>query len=339
VQAFVDKDATRISWTRSLRNSLSRDIRATWDRTASRTAQYRPFERRNVYFDATLNHERSKIPSFFPDVRKHNYGIVLTSPASHFPTFAALMVDRIPDVHMLDTGQFFPRYRYERSSRDPNLLGVFDDFDEGWTRIDNVTDATLVGYRATYPGHDVTKDDIFDYVYGVLHSSDYRSRFAADLKKMLPRIPKVVDFARFRDAGRELGRIHRDYESAEPYALDISGDQTDLATTKMRYAGTRPNVDKTTIVYNEAITIRGIPIEAHDYKLGSRSALDWILERYRITTDKASGIVNDPNDWGREHDDPRYILDLIGRVTTVSVETVRIVNALPALDIIEAPRA
>ena len=219
-----------------------------------------------------------------------------------------------------------------------NQLGAFDEGD-GWTRIDNITDEILADFRATF-GPEVTKDDIFDYVYGLLHSPDYRSRFAADLKKLLPRIPIVRDFAAFRDAGRELGKLHMDYESVPQHpgsrSRQARAGEPSLLVKKMRYAGTRPNVDKTTIVYNDDITIRGIPIEAHEYMLGSRSALDWILERYQVKTDPASKIVNDANDWGLEHGNPRYILDLIGSIVTVSLETVRIVKSLPPLDILES---
>jgi predicted helicase len=276
-----------------------------------------------------------QIPSLFPTGHE-NSGFVVTSPSSHYPSFEVLMVRGIPDLHTLDTGQFFPRFRFERNAHDPNQLGAFDGVDP-WTRIENVTDEILASYRATF-GSDVTKDDIFDYVYGLLHSPDYRTRFAADLKKMLPRIPKVRVFAAFRDAGRELGKLHMDYESVPQHPLDITEPSgADLLVTKMRYAGTRPNVDKTTIVYNDDITIRGIPIEAHEYMLGSRSALDWILERYQVKVDPASKIVNDANDWGLEHGNPRYILELIGSIVTVSLETVRIVKSLPPLDILDAP--
>lgn len=330
-----NNDPAKFSWNRADEMRLRLGRRLAFDASRLASSVHRPFARESMYFDENTVDMAYQIPRLFP-AGESNHGFVVASPASHYPEFAALMVSGIPDLHTIDTGRFFPRYRYERHAHDPNQLDAFDTGDE-WTRVDNVTDAALADYRATYPDLDVTKDDIFDYVYGVLHSLEYRTRFAADLKKMLPRIPKVADFAAFRDAGRELGRIHRDYESVEPYALDIAGDQNDLTVKKMRYAGTRPNVDKTTVVYNDAITVHGIPIEAQDYKLGSRSALDWVLERYQVTTDKASSIVNDPNDWGREHDDPRYILDLIGRVTTVSVETVRIVNALPpVLEILEA---
>jgi hypothetical protein len=202
-------------------------------------------------------------------------GIYVVAPGEN-SYFAALAVSgAIPDLHLLATGQFFPRYRYEKNESDANQLGAFDTGDE-WTRIDNVTDEALASYRATYPDADVSKDDIFDYVYGILHSPEYRTRFAADLKKMLPRIPKARDFVAFRDAGRELGRLHMDYESVPPHpdlvvsSTSTTGGEPNLLVTKMRYAGKRPNLDKTTIVYNDDITISSIPAEAHEYLLGSR---------------------------------------------------------------------
>jgi predicted helicase len=196
-------------------------------------------------------------------------------------------------------------------------------------------------YRTTY-GADVSKDDVFYYVYGLLHSPDYRTQFAADLKKMLPHIPQVPGTDRFRSfaaAGKALSDLHVGYESLEPYALnelatDLSVDQDDYAryaVKKMKYAGKAGAWDKTRIIYNSQITLEGIPGDVHRYMLGSRSAIDWILERYQVKTDKASGIVNDPNDWSREHQQPRYIIDLIGRIVTLSLETNRIVDSLPEL--------
>ncbi|WP_406017251.1 hypothetical protein OHA07_08085 [Micrococcus luteus] len=182
----------------------------------------------------------------------------------------------------------------------------------------------------------------FFYVYGLLHSPDYRERFAADLKKMLPRIPQVPssDFRAFSDAGRALSELHVGYESVEPYSLQehwaIDPEALDEAerfrVTKMKYGGKAGAWDKTVVKYNGYLTLSGLPVEAQRYTLGSRSAVDWILERYQVKTDKASGIVNDPNDWGREHGDPRYIRDLLGRIVTVSLETIRIVDALPGLE-------
>jgi predicted helicase len=205
---FIDGDTTKISWSRSLRDQLARERHLSRSTGETRTALYRPFQKVNAHFDRYLNHERSRLPSVFPTTDADNLGIYVVAPGEN-SYFAALAVSgAIPDLHLLATGQFFPRYRYEKNESDANQLGAFDTGDE-WTRIDNVTDEALAGYRATYPDADVSKDDIFDYVYGILHSPEYRTRFAADLKKMLPRIPKARDFVAFRDAGRELGRLQR----------------------------------------------------------------------------------------------------------------------------------
>jgi predicted helicase len=276
------------------------------------------------------------------------------------------MVDRAPDLAFWgsSSGQFFSRYTYEQRLTEGEL-DIFDDGDP-YARVDNVTDGILADYRGTYGAasdRDITKDDIFFYVYGLLHSPEYRERFASDLKKMLPRIPKAKDFWAFAKAGRELSELHLGYETIEPWALEevvdgkvsirpqaaystngtspqaaysthSEGDEL-FHVVKMHYGGKRPKLDKSRVVVNEHLTLTGIPDEAHEYMLGSRSALDWILERYQIKKDKPSGIVNDPNDWGKEHGDPRYIVDLVKRITRVSVETVRIVKSLPPLDIVK----
>ncbi len=249
--------------------------------------------------------------------------------------FSTLMTDAIPEIAMLgagSNGQFFARYSY--SQPDPNSL-----FDQP-ERVDNITDWALAEYQREY-GEQVTKDDIFFYVYGLLHSPAYRERYAADLKKQLPRIPMVPGrerFEAFAEAGRRLSDLHIGYESIEPYplteaiALGAPEDPYErFAVQKMKYGGKAGAYDKTRIRYNLFIDIDGIPEEAQRYMLGSRSALDWIIERYQVKIDKASGIVNDPNDWSREHEQPRYIIDLIGRIVTVSLETMRIVDALPKL--------
>jgi predicted helicase len=253
------------------------------------------------------------------------------------------MTDVIPDLAMWgsSSGQFFPRYTYELVEND----GGFDFGGEvartGYRRIDNITDWALTDYRATYGGQ-VTKDNIVYYVYGLLHSPTYRSEFAADLKKMLPRIPKVKDFAGFVEAGRKLADLHLNYETIEPHVLDeiVTGDTSDVQlyrVQKMAFGKgqSAKEKDKSRIIYNSRITVAGIPEEAYRYLLGSRSAIEWIMDRYKVRTDKASGIVNDPNDWATEHDEPRYILDLLRRIVTVSLETMKIVDNLPALDIIE----
>jgi predicted helicase len=153
---------------------------------------------------------------------------------------------------------------------------------------------------------------------------------------MLPRIPKVKDFDAFANAGKELADLHIGYEQVDSYSLVIEQPlDPDFRVKKMRFAGKGKEQDRSTIIYNEQITVSGIPEEAYRYQLGSRSAIEWIMDRYQVKTDKASGIVNDPNDWAEEHNDPSYILDLLCRIVTVSVETMKIVDSLPPLEIIE----
>lgn len=344
VESFIDNSGHKISWSRSLKRALENEIRLEHNSGALRFALYRPFSKQCVYFARYINHERGKQPVNFPTQASNNYGFMLTAPASHYPTFSALMTNALPDLHLHDSGQFFPRYTYVETNGDLFSQGDGQSPSGGrYTRVDNITDATLTSYRARY-GAAVTKDDVFFYVYGLLYSPDYRERFAADLKKMLPRIPQVPsveDFRAFSDAGRALSELHIGYEDVEPYPLEehwtAAAEGPDeyerFLVTKMKYGGKAGAWDKTTVKYNSGLTLTGIPEEAQRYMLGSRSALDWILERYQVKTDKASGIVNDPNDWSREHDQPRYIRDLIGRIVTVSLETIRIVDALPGLEV------
>lgn len=212
---------------------------------------------------------------------------------------------------------------------------------------DNVSDFALKVFREAY-GPKVGKEDIFYYVYGVLHSPEYRSRYAADLKKMLPRIPLTKeprDFEAFEGAGRKLAEWHLNYDTVEPWpvrehsaALELDPDEHYRVqkmvfarpTTEQKAAGQK--WDKSRIIYNSHITLTEIPIEAYGYVVNGKPAIEWIIERYQVTRDKASGIVNDPNDWCREHNQPRYIIDLVKRVVRVSIETMKIVRSLPPLN-------
>ena len=251
------------------------------------------------------------------------------------------MLDSIPDLHVTGAGsggQFFPRYTYRELAVD----GGFDfGADDAYERVDNITDAALAAYRKAYDDPSITKDDIFFYTYALLHSPEYRDSFAADLKKSLPRIPRVRDFRGFAAAGRKLSDLHLSYETASPYAgivEDVKGatSATPAAelyrVTKMKIPKVKGQPDRSTIIYNTRVTLSNIPEEAYRYQLGARSAIEWIIDRYQVKTDKHSGIINDPNDWS---EDPRYIIDLLKRIVTVSLETMKIVDALPALDIIE----
>lgn len=343
VDDFINTDPTRISWNRADKNNIARGANAPryqYDEDAIRLGSYRPFNKQHVYFDRRLNDMIYQLPSVFPAPEVRNPGFVIISPRPG-TDFGILAVDVMPDLsYFTYATQFFPRYRFSEPDLDAlSFDGVALD------RIDNISDRAHADYQRAY-GPEVTKDDIFYFVYGLLHSPEYREQFGADLKKMLPRIPQVADtedFRAFAAAGRELAALHIGYESVEPYKLTITGEPSTTVmgdrlydhyrVEKMKFDGKAKEKDRSIVIYNPRITVSGIPDVAHQYMLGSRSGIEWVMERYQVKTDKASDIVNDPNDWSREVGDPRYILDLLARVVTVSVETVRIVESLPSLSI------
>lgn len=339
-----DMDPSHVSWSSSLVARHEAGQKICVKPIRFHPASYRPFNKRYVIANLDLIHRPAAMRRFFPDENSKNVGFYMVGPGSD-KGFSVLATDALPDLAYWGSGQgqFFPRYTHVESEGDLFAeAAMTTSGSAAYTRVDNITDATLASYRAKY-GEAVAKDDIFYYVYGVLHSPDYRERFAADLRKMLPRIPQVPssDFRAFSDVGRALSELHIGYESVEPYSLqehwaidpEALNEVERYRVTQMKYGGKAGAWDKTTVKYNGYLTLTGLPEEAQRYTLGSRSAVDWILERYQVKTDKASGIVNDPNDWGLEHGDPRYIRDLLGRIVTVSVETMKIVDALPTLEV------
>jgi predicted helicase len=342
-------DPTKFSWTLSAKNRLASAKSMSYEPQRITECIYRPFSRQNVYYDRQLNHIWGSLGSIFPTPHHENTGIYQVGNGSSVP-FSALMLDRLPDLHVTGAGsggQFFPRWIYEKVDADDGALdldtGTEDVDAHGYRRVDNITDGILALYRAAVGDH-VTKDDIFFYVYGLLHDPSYRETYAADLKKMLPHIPTPDSPERFEKlatAGRALSELHIGYESVLPYPVEVQlkpgvdpKDRETWRVTKMKWAkkkdpDTGKNIDDVTkLTYSPKVTVAGIPENADRYMIGSRSALAWIIDRYLVKTDKASGIINDPNDWCDEHDDPRYIVDLIARVTTVAVETMKIVDSL-----------
>ena len=343
VDSYIDYDPSKISWNRGTKDDLARGRRYTYSGDAVYIGTYRPFTKVNMYFDRPLNDMVYQMERIYPTPQTENIGFYAIGVGST-ADFSLLATTYVPDVQMAgagQNGQFFPRWTYERVDSGGDQLNFDDQGDAsvGYRRIDNITDATLLDYRATF-GADVSKDDIFYYVYGILHSQRYRSEFAADLKKMLPRIPKASsseDFHAFVQAGRDLANLHVGYESVDPYPLEetVKGtlgteDPQLYRVIKMKF---KSKTNKSTLVYNAHVTLSGIPDEAHRYMLGPRSAIEWLIDRYQVKTDTKSGIVNDPNDWCDEHGDPRYIVDLVKRIVTVSVETMKIVDNLPTLDL------
>ena len=327
---FIDRDPAKISWTHNLKEDLRRGKSGSFDAGVAVTSMYRPFCKQWLYFDRRLNERVYQIPRLFP-TRKHENLVIATTGVGASRPFSVLITDTVPNLHLQDTGQVFPLYYYDETGKNADLLSSSDQ--KGYRRHDAVTDTTLAEYRKRY-GDDIDKLDIFYYVYGLLHSTEYKDRFAADLKKMIPRIPMVGDFWGFSRAGRELATWHLNYETIEPWPLEehVSGQGgPDFGVTKMRFTRVGANIDKSSIVYNRTLTLCGIPLEAYEYEVNGRSAIEWIMDRYQIKIDKASGIVNNPNHWSAEAGDPRYIVDLLRRLVRVSVETIKIVKSLPPL--------
>ncbi|MEB0000529.1 DEAD/DEAH box helicase family protein [Cryobacterium sp. RTS3] len=331
-----DNDPTKLSWDTPLGNALENGRYLSHDQAELIPAAYRPFSKHWVAFGRLIDNSVHLLPQMFPSSRTENFGFYISGIGATKP-FSILMVGSIPDVNTWGSegGQFFPRFTYETRTPSGDLFDAFDAVDESpYRKVDNVTDEILADYQKSF-GLDVTKDDIFHYVYGLLHSLDYRQRFESDLRKMIPRVPKSKAFRSFAEAGRKLSRLHLGYETVDPYPLneERSAD-ADYKVTKMRHPGMGAKKDNTTVIFNSDVTITGIPEVAYEYMLGSRPAVDWIIERYQLKTDKPSGIVNDPNDWAAEHENPRYVLDLLARIVTVSVETVKIVKSLPSLEVL-----
>lgn len=347
VKEFVTYDSNKISWTDILLRDAKKGIEYKFDETALTNCLYRPFCKQNLYFNKNLIHRQYQIPKMFPTPKTGNLVICLEGTGGN-KDFACLITNTIPDygysgVHT----HVFPLYYYEENKSTQKSL-----FDEGgdhkYIRRDATSDFILDRTRKQYgiPKHSttgITKEDIFYYVYGFLHSKEYRKTFANDLKKMLPRLPLVEDvrnFWAFSKAGRKLAELHLNYESVAPYPdVKVNGNSAlsfgkglggeAFTVDKMRF----PKKDqKDTILYNSKITVSNIPSKAYEYVVNGKSAIEWIMERYQVTTHKESGITNNPNDWSAEHNQPSYILDLLLSIINVSVQTVDIVNGLPKVD-------
>lgn len=330
VEDFIDTTPEKISWTVNLKKDLERGNNNTYRTDAIKMGLYRPFTKHQLYFDRSFIERPGLSTKLFPQKNTDNLVICITGTGDR-RGFASLMSNKIADLQVVENSQQFPLYHYtERQMSGPDLFAT-----EGaneYIRREGVSDFIYERSKKQY-GKNVSKEDIFYYVYGILHSPDYRTAFANDLKKMLPRIPLVEDvrdFWNFSKAGRQLSNLHVNYESVPPYEdLQVSGVDSDFyKVEKMRF----PKKDqKDTIIYNSQIVISNIPAKAYEYVINGKSAIEWVIERYQVKTDKDSSIQNDPNDWSGETGNPRYILDLLLSVINVSVQTVEIVEGLPKL--------
>lgn len=344
VGSFITPDHTKISWTHNLKQDLCRNKPLSFRYENIVQGIYRPFTREWLYFDRRLNERVFQMPRLFPDMNASNL-VIVTSSTSGRSAFTCTMTNQIPSLHMadIDGSQCFPLYVYDDADADKTAGD--DLFNEqaskGPVRKDAITDVGLKHFQAAYPDETISKEDLFYYVYGLLHSPDYRESYGDTLRKELPHIPRVKsyeDFKAFSDAGRRLGEMHVHFDTQPIYEgvkVDTGNRRLapeDYRVTQMKYGKGK---DKTVLHYNERITVTGIPLEAYEYVVNGKPALDWVVERQCNKADKKSGIVNDANKWAIETmHNPRYPFELFLRVITVSLETMKIVKGLPALDIL-----
>ena len=329
VDEFIDTNPQKISWNRNLKEDIEQFKIHEFVKANIVVGTHRPFSKEFLYFDKDFNAMLYQNMKLFPSGGTENM-VICVSGLGGTKANTVVISSCIVDLNCLDAGtQCFPLYYYEE--RQKQNKGLFDDEgDEEYIRRDAVSDFILERARKQY-GKSVIKEDIFYYVYGFLHSPEYRETFTNDLKKTLPRLPlveDVKDFWAFSKAGRKLAEIHINYETIAPFkGVKVSGEDSVFYTVeKMRF----PKKDqKDTILFNSKITISNIPEKAYEYVVNGKSAIEWIMERYQITTHKESGIKNDPNDWSKEEGNPRYILDLLLSIINVSVQTVEIVEGLP----------
>ncbi len=345
----LTKDTTKISWTRALKRDVLKKIPHSYKVGSITKYSYRPFQTLHFYNDRSFIESPGLWYSLYPNIKDTNMQICV-SGIGVTKDFSALITLGLTDLELIGKSQCFPLYWYEENKN--FQASLFDEEITGkYIRHDGITDWILKEVRNRYSGTKmITKENIFYYVYGILHSPIYRERFADDLKKSLPRIPiveNIEDFMRFSKIGRELAELHLNYEDC-PHCPDVRviGDNciSDelaydyYAVDKMRFGKTKDANgktinDKSIVYYNSNISITNIPIEAYDYVVNGKPAIDWIMERYAITTDKASGITNNPNDWSREHGKPRYILDLLLSIIELSLRSNDLVSQLPKLEI------
>lgn len=348
VDGFIDTSPSRISWTHNIKQDLGKGRCYNFDAECIVPSLYRPFTRQWLYYSRQLNERVYQMPRIFPSAMAENLVICVTGLGeTASPT--ALISSAVPNFHFVAGSQCFPLYLYDEAAQQADDGLFAGQSGTGPRRREAITDIGLAHFQSAYPGEQISKEDLFYYIYGLLHSPDYRARYADNLGKELPRIPRVrtaADFWHFSRAGRDLAALHLDYETVDKYPLTIEAKgkltDADYRVEKMKFAkkkdpetGKSVN-DRSTVIYNSKITLSGIPEAAWDYVVNGKAALDWVMERQAVRVDKASGIVNDANDWATETmGNARYPLELFQRVVTVSLETQKIVAALPSLDIRE----
>lgn len=320
IEDIIDTNPNNISWSADLKKRANRLEKDIFDINEIKVSLYRPFSKQYLYYSKKWI-ERFSQQSKFKGVAIGMLGI----GGKH--NFSSLILKEIGDIQTFQNANFYPLYYSEESSN--STL-----FTSKENKQDGITDFIYNLAREKYGVPRITKEDIFYYVYGFLHNEDYRKEFEADLKKTIPKLPLVdeyQDFKKYSDIGRELAELHLNYETLErPEGVIVEGEE--LGNYRVEKMSFIKKGVKDTIIYNSSITIKNIPLEAYDYQVNGKSAIEWIMERYAVTTNKDSGITNDPNLWCDEHNDPKYILNLLLSIITLSLKTNELVKKLPKVE-------
>ena len=428
VSNLVARDSTKLSWSRAVLWDVEKGKEYNLQDCEWREALYRPFFRQHLLYYKPLNEMVYQLPRLFPTAGHENL-LICVCGIGVTKEFSCIITDTLPDLELIGKSQCFPLWWYEEREEETAEPGLFDALEGGaestgeprslaetdiptkrsWKRHDGITDWFLAEVRGHYVGENsITKEDIFYYVYGLLHSPQYRETFANDLRKSLPRIPIVdsfEDFLSFSRAGRALAALHLGFDrfpssaaSTSPHqakaslkgAASLLADGCPSASSaahiedrllsecgvRVKRAGSWPDEsllteeellkwyrvddrmrfgktqatpegdgskgakmpspskdDKSRIIFSPRLSVENIPAEAYDYVLNGKSAIEWLMERFAVTMDKKTGIRNDANDWAREHDNPRYILDVLLGVISLSLKTRQIVSSLPSLSL------
>jgi len=324
-------DTKRITWGEMLQG-IAKGRMSSFRKVGMTVSMYRPFQKQNLYFDPDWNQRQYQMVKLFPTQECKNRVICVNGIGGN-KTPSVLMCDCIVDLNSQEAGaQCFPLYWYEEIKADTSVMELPGlEKQSGYIKHDAISEFILQEFRKI-AGPRVQKEDIFNYVYGALHNPDYRAKFAADLKKQLPRLPlpkNRKEFEKVEKIGRELANLHLHYEEIDPWPLDeIAAGKIDYRVEKMAWAKDGKTFRKDMLVVNPSLTLAGIPKEAHEYVVNGRTPLEWLIERYQVSTHAESGIKNDPNKWGEEHGYPVYIVELVKRIVRLSVETVRLVGEL-----------
>lgn len=367
----INLQSTKVKWDDKSVKHILRGTRYSFDSNKIRCTFYRPFFKQWLYYDANFYARHYQLPKLFPTSESENLLICVSGVGVNKP-FSCIITDTLPDYELIGKSQCFPLYWYEKKKQRQATL--FDSAEEGdYVRHSGVSDWMLAQVRERFgSSRAIDREVIFYYVYGLLHGEDYRSRFADDLRKSLPRIPitpDVRDFFAFSKAGEELARLHLGYEKninrpsnpaqGQTECLSLQSQRTNaacgvrivgdrdiffadytaetyeyFAVTKMQFAKVRNSegkltADKSRILYNSNIMVENIPLSVYDYAVNGKPAVEWIMERCQVNTDKASQLKNDPNAWALEHSQPRYILDLLLSVIELSYHSRDIITSLP----------